>query len=562
MKSRRHKWIVGVTAAVFLLLCFLSSTILTYRTSEYIIDSDASSELLLGKVLSEDGGVLSKNWYYSTELRVLNTQLVYASLFHLFDDWRTVRWVGQTLLNAMLMLSFLYMSKRVGIRRPIRLVCAGVLLLPMSTIYARIVLMHGYYVPHIVIAFCLLGLFYSLTREKNGRMKIWVTVVSYLLLSFGAGLGGIRQIAVSGIPLVAVMLYEFLVWGRMQGTVCLCTEEYTLNTSSAKNRIFVATMGLLALVFGYLTYSFLLTRIYTIAGDEMFVLGLPNLHLIKKVIRSCMKLFGYHAGAKIISIEGIASGLGLVSGLICILLTLRFMIRKRYSQDWRIHSAGLMLAVTASVLAVIMLLTGKDEARYLLPAIGFLPLLIAVVWEQAERQGHRLYRWTAIMLIVCCVANGAVINRYFIKEHCGETVQTESCIVYEGIEVSEIDLVRDMLPVAEFLAESGYRYGYTEFWRGNIVTELTDGAVEMVIFSPEEYHTPTIYNWLSRQDLFDRARDEERVFLLMEVWDYEAALIADGGWLPLGKPIYEDKQFIVFDMLGDNALAQLLANGV
>ena len=55
------------------------------------LDADMASEQLLANLLAQEGGVMSTNWYYSTELRVLNTQLVMAPLFRLFTSWHTVR---------------------------------------------------------------------------------------------------------------------------------------------------------------------------------------------------------------------------------------------------------------------------------------------------------------------------------------------------------------------------------------------------------------------------------------------------------------------------------------
>ena len=62
------------------------------------LDADMASEQLLANLLAQEGGVMSTNWYYSTELRVLNTQLVMAPLFRLFTSWHTVRVVGSVVL--------------------------------------------------------------------------------------------------------------------------------------------------------------------------------------------------------------------------------------------------------------------------------------------------------------------------------------------------------------------------------------------------------------------------------------------------------------------------------
>ena len=51
MAERKRSRIETLAAALFFALCFLSSAYLAYRTSEYIFDSDASSELVLAELL-------------------------------------------------------------------------------------------------------------------------------------------------------------------------------------------------------------------------------------------------------------------------------------------------------------------------------------------------------------------------------------------------------------------------------------------------------------------------------------------------------------------------------
>lgn len=58
---------------------------------DHLIDSDMSSELILSKLLADENKILSTKWYYSTELRVLNTQLIYSFFFKIFHDWTVIR---------------------------------------------------------------------------------------------------------------------------------------------------------------------------------------------------------------------------------------------------------------------------------------------------------------------------------------------------------------------------------------------------------------------------------------------------------------------------------------
>lgn len=67
------------------------------------LDSDMASELTLAQHLCREGTLVSSSWYYSTEIRLLSTQLVYTPLMALFPhDWRMVRTLGNLILAAAL----------------------------------------------------------------------------------------------------------------------------------------------------------------------------------------------------------------------------------------------------------------------------------------------------------------------------------------------------------------------------------------------------------------------------------------------------------------------------
>ena len=53
----------------------------TYKYGMNNVDADNSSEMVLSRLLADEGTFFSRNWFYSTELRVLNTQIVLSLLF-------------------------------------------------------------------------------------------------------------------------------------------------------------------------------------------------------------------------------------------------------------------------------------------------------------------------------------------------------------------------------------------------------------------------------------------------------------------------------------------------
>jgi len=563
--KRRYERYAMIAACIFLALCFASSVYLAYRTSFYIFDSDSSSELILSKMLAEEGGILSKNWYYSSELRVLNTQIVYSALFRITDDWQTVRWVGQTILNAILVLTYLFCAKQTGIRPYIRVATAGLLLLPLSTSYARIVLMHGYYVPHISIMFALVGLLLMALSEEASARKRRLAAAGMAVLGVLGGLGGVRQMLTSGLPMLIAGFFLLFLSDKSAGLI----KDYNSGEDAALPRtlkhlgktvagrgFFLTVLCFFATVVGYLINAKLLTRIYGFNDYSTIHLRYPTLTTVKVIVWGVLDFFGFRERTPIGSMEGIAALMGMVCFLCFLVFTLRFLLKKTRPADYRLQTGGLLFVATIGALAFTMMLTQKNESRFLLPAMGLLPLHIASVWEQADRRPWRVQRLVALVMVLCCAANGFVIDNYLIGKHSGETVDYDSSIVYGGLPVSEVDFVRDVRGAAEFLEENGYEYGYSMFWYANAVTELTEGAVEIVLFQPCDFVEPKLYHWLTKKDTLEKAMNADRVFLLLEHGHCLAHEQAGGDWLPEGDPVYEDHRFVIFDMPADNALVR------
>lgn len=120
------------------------------------LDADMASEQLLANLLAQEGGVMSTNWYYSTELRVLNTQLVMAPLFRLFTSWHTVRVVGSVVLILLYLAAWFWFGRSAKLKYS-GLLGAGLLVLPYGALYRQYVLEGLYYIPHIAISFVVLG---------------------------------------------------------------------------------------------------------------------------------------------------------------------------------------------------------------------------------------------------------------------------------------------------------------------------------------------------------------------------------------------------------------------
>lgn len=112
MKRNRMAWLCLLVFAAVALM----SAAATFVASGTLLDGDASAELVLAEHLSRTNRILSEDWFYSTELRVVNTQLVFALLFKFFDRWRLVRFAGAMLLQGIYILSYAYFARQAGVK--------------------------------------------------------------------------------------------------------------------------------------------------------------------------------------------------------------------------------------------------------------------------------------------------------------------------------------------------------------------------------------------------------------------------------------------------------------
>ena len=199
MKIQKIKLSLFQVFSWLLLLICLLGTFNYVRLKKYnTISADESSEMLLGKILAEENSILSKNWYYSTELEVINTNLFYSFFFHFTDSWHLVRTLSIFSMYLVLLAVYWGLSRVCGFNKFFALT-AVVLFIPLSGDYYNFNLVGGYYFPVIITSFFTLAMaeFYlKLTGWKAYALLFFSFIFAVL-----TGLGGMRQIFFTYIPL-------------------------------------------------------------------------------------------------------------------------------------------------------------------------------------------------------------------------------------------------------------------------------------------------------------------------------------------------------------------------
>ena len=155
---------------------------------------------------------------------------------------------------------------------------------------------------------------------------------------------------------------------------------------------------------------------------------------------------------------------------------------------------------------------------YALSLMMFVPLLIVFYQEADLSKGVKQLFLTATAVLLCVLG----------------VAEYHSCLT------SELNEGR-MASVA-WLEQEGYTLGYSSFWNANVLTELSDGQIEMVPLTEGRDGAPGLYPWLVKLDnLFP---DEERgpVFLLLYVHETDRYENLTAG----RTPVYEDDNYYIY----------------
>jgi len=557
MKSETVRRRMTVLAALFLVLCFLASCYLSWRTSEHIYDADASSELILAQLLNEEGGILSENWYYSTELRVLNTQLVYAPLFSVFSSWRMVRFAGSVILQAILVLSFLFSARQAGVRLSVRLFTAGLLLLPVSVTHAQMLLMHCYYVPHAAIGFFLIGLLIAGTDLSRKLWQRLLYFIAFVLLGFLSGLGGVRQLMVTFLPLLLtgfVLLFTDRDAGDRiarfdRGDRFTARDARLLLNSQAVRSFLALLIGSFSAFVGYVVNSRILAAKYSFFSFEHMALADLSAEQMGLVLTKLFGVFGYRGGrsALVMSVTGVFALLGVGCCLAAIALAIRMLQKKTKPASYAESLVGGVFLAGVIVTFLLYVFTLREaRVSYFLPIYVLAIGTLAIALESALSHPRRLVRIVIGCMTVAMLGNAALTVRYFVAYHCGETVQTQSAINYADYE-GHIDDVRELRGAVDYLTENGYEIGYASFWNGNICTEMTEGKLRFVNLHIDAKRGFLYYHWLMRKNNVADALAAERPFLLVERGEYERILASDALIVDDTMPIvYEDENYLIY----------------
>lgn len=496
---------------------------------DHLIDSDASAELLLADVLNHTHEFLiSRHWYYSTEIKVFNSQLIYQiGLLLSPDNWHRARLYSDALFLLIYILSIQFFSGAAMNNRQRWFLCA--LLFPFGGWYTWNVLFNSFYVPYLAFSFISIGLFLRYIdvrasgddkEEHANWRKDAILLILLIILSFITGLGGVRQLMICYVPMfLTAILFNI---GGFHKTEKKKTNLLTaiVSGSDVRRRMLSgALLSLISAMIGYLLNITVLMKNYEFASYSQQSWGCDfDIGAMINSLNELINMFGWKKEVPIMSLSGINNV------LITVIIFIGLTAIIKYVKDYWNTAIG----------------DQSDQSLVQPFVVCFFIFLFLIHWLILSFSAHHTTYWIPVMPFGFAAAAIGIdhwlndINNQYARRNA--TVFEYLIFVFSILissantlgqpypgEKAEDDHVH-ILQVAEWIEKRQFSQGYATFWNSDIITELTDGATEMwTLVGPENLE---VFHWLQSSDHSDKV-PEQSFFVLLTSDEYISTYGAD-----------------------------------
>ena len=493
---------------------------------KWIVDSDLASEMILSDLLNKEGTIISHNWFYSTELKVVNLQWFYRLGLLIFpNDWHLARTFGMAITLALFAAAMLFFVKCAGLGRA-GLWMVGTLLWPFGQHYLVYAIYGGYYLVYTFFYMLVLALVLrSLNADKKHCALQWVLAC---VITAVAGMNGVKQLMVFHAPLclaAAILLVLALhSCGKTDWKAALdaCRKEVRLLAASLVTAMVAAA--------GYFVSNAVLSRMYDFKSYNFIVWNRDeDWFTLDRILMDFFHEFGYENGSGVFHFGGIAAAVGLLLGCWMFFCIVRLLLRL----DKLERNDKLLVLLLVAMLAVCGVAYTYFHEYYLYFWLMNMPVAIAVMAVEIKTEDFHILGARQLLGVglAACFTLCAVSTVRQEQEH--------PYLAHKGLNTA-----------AEWLVDNGYTQGYSTFWNGNAMTELTSGKLE--VWTLQSLDRDDVPNWL--QPKSHLTTDPEHPFLLIDTETdgpaENAKLIQYGDCTE----VYNDGRYVIYDFADADAL--------
>ena len=485
------------------------------------VDTDLASELLLAKECVLEKSFWPKGWNYSTEIRLLNTQLITAPLFLITNNWTIAKAFTSFFSMLFLFFAVYYVLLQLNIKKFwIKYLICILAVLPFSNISWYVGAWGTYYIPHAIFNLIYVGTFIKLIKNKSINHNK-ATLIFFYIWAFLSGVSSIRYIMIFVFPLALSMIVSKCLEKDSSCTINNF-EEFWKNTDSVR----ISTIGLLLSGAGYVFNNLVLQRIYTFS--EWNTIAFCNLGDIKlrDILHSLLAFWGYQDHIAVLTPNGI---INLLTYAI-IILTAVFItvsLKDTLSKEYKIF---LVYFITSFGFNTFVYLHTELIERYYYPILIPVFACFAIILSSSKISNLKKYAFGTILGITIFTSSFTTIQN---------KLNTDKNIEYHN--------------VVDFLNKN-YDFGFASFWNTNVITYMTNGKVEVGNLYRTKENGNEIFTksfkyatWLTPERYYKNAEKDKdaHIFLLISQAQYKVN--STNKAVVKGKEVYADKYFRVLD---------------
>lgn len=483
---------------------FLILIVVNICWGNHWIDSDMAAEMIFSKLLAEEGKlVATADWYYSTEFRVLYTQLIMGPLHRIFTDWHVIRVITNVVFYVLMLASFWFVCKPLAIKKRNICLCALALLVPVSEAVMTHLQMGNTYMSHVILCFVTFGLFLRLcdrSAKKSGGRYI-VYGVLFAILCVILGISGIRYLLDLLVPMVlTAIVFVMRGHGFFSFREAPSRERLAgLLKCEQAGYLYVSLAGMVCGGTGYLINALFISKMYQFQTYDTtnFIAVHEGVFMdrVQNALGELLQMFGYIENKAFLSLRGLITILAFV---MIGVLGYAWAKAMRYSEvqtlaleepaeqnqrRFTVLFAGISLVLH---LFVFIFTTSTMVDRYFIPIAIFFLLVLAIYMEWEGRVFDR---------VAVCLVLGGSLCLAGLKTYYSFVTNDKNETRYE---------------VADYLVSEGYTFGYASYWNSNIMTEVSNGELEMAnLWSLESLGD---FKWSSKVSSYEPK--EGKVFLI------------------------------------------------
>ena len=492
----------AVTVLALLMFCILCP--------DNLMHSDTTAEVVLSKLLAEEGSLISKEWFYSTEIRIVYSHLIMIPLFHVFSDYSLVKLLSVIIFYVLLIYAYYMLGKRFSLDKKWLLLGMALLFAPLSNEYLDMMFVGCFYTSQVICTYLVLSF---TVKEKKSKKSFLVCGGVLCVAALILGMSGLRYLASLYLPMV--LSYLFLMLGEPDGT-------------KKERMIPVLFSGLMT---GFAGVGFLINKFY-LAVNYSFdttseVAFVPIAEVPERFLTSfrlMLEFMGYRATT-------VMSPLGLVNPVKCLFLLVFAAIviwlwKKRTellngAERFLLYFFIFLFLINWYMLVFTNVLM---QYRYWLPVYVIGVILVAVFMQKWEPK--------ICLQKLCAGAFLAVVVLASLYGELWQDVKYNDCEKRYGY--------------MQFLEENDYDFGYATFWNASVSEYLSDGKVKVANLDVRD-GVAVPYEWLVPKDYYRAGFHEGKTFVLLARTEEAGMLNGDFAVMEDGQCVYQDAYYAVYE---------------